>query len=136
MKSRGGPHRAERITPFYDVLSAWPIMGARPNHRDPRQAKLPGNAKPKSPPETEGNQTEVLDGGHQVGWPRDASSLLHEVVTTAGNALETARFESPPEFPAVVRDRVSNGLVRSSEKSQTCLPNDVGRAIRTSNVVQ
>jgi len=34
---RGGSHR---LTPFYDILSAWPIIGRGPNRLDARKAKL------------------------------------------------------------------------------------------------
>jgi hypothetical protein len=43
----------------------------------------------------------------------DAAPLLHEIATAASDALETVGRELPPRFPAAVRDRIFEGLMRS-----------------------
>lgn len=108
---RGGTHR---LTPFYDVLSAWPILGRGANRLDPHKAKLAMAVRSQNAhwklkeiePRHWGAVTKMAGLG-------DAAPLLHEITTTASDAMETVARDLPPRFPAVVRDRIFEGVTRS-----------------------
>lgn len=108
---RGGTHR---LTPFYDVLSAWPIMGSGANQLDPHKAKLAMAVRSRNPHwKLKEIRPRHWDAVTKMAGLGDAAPLLHEIATTASGALETVGRELPPRFPAVVRDRIFEGVTRS-----------------------
>lgn len=108
---RGGTHR---LTPFYDVLSAWPIMGRGANQLDPKKARLAmavrsANAHWKIS-EIKPRQWDAVTKLAGLG---EAAPLLHEIATAAPACLEAVSRDLPRGFPAAVRDRIFEGLTRS-----------------------
>lgn len=108
---RGGTHR---LTPFYDVLSAWPIMGAGPNQLGPHKAKLAMAVRTRN---VHWKLTEIRprhwDALTKLAGLGSAAPLLHEIAMAAGDALEAVGRELPRGFPAVVRDRIFEGVMQS-----------------------
>jgi serine/threonine-protein kinase HipA len=106
---RGGTHR---LTPFYDVLSAWPVMGRGANQLDPHKAKLAMAVRSK-------NAHWKLKDIHARHWDAvtrmaglgEAAPLLHEIASAAPKALKAAEGLIPKGFPAPVHDRIFEGLL-------------------------
>jgi len=105
---RGGSYR---LTPFYDVLSAWPIIGRGKALLDPRKAKLAMAVRAKNP---HWKLTEILprhwDTVARLAGMGDASRLIAELVTQAPRAIAKVNRHLPANFPARVSDRIFAGL--------------------------
>jgi serine/threonine-protein kinase HipA len=107
---RGGSYR---LTPFYDVLSAWPIIGRGANKLDPHKAKLAMAVRSKNAhwklEEIRARHWNAVTRAAGLG---NAESLLQEIVAQTPRVLETVARKIPINFPAVVRDKVFEGLQR------------------------
>jgi len=108
---RGGSYR---LTPFYDVLSAWPIIGRVANKLSLHQAKLAMAVRSKNAHwklnEITARHWDAVTRGAGLG---DATSVLREIVTQTPRVLETLAREIPTNFPSMVRDKIFDGLQRT-----------------------
>jgi len=106
---RGGRYR---LTPFYDVLSAWPIIGDGPNLIAYQRARLAMGVKASSMHyrlrdiQARHWRRLVNSGGGQV-WAR-----MLAMVETTERVLETVENELPERFPAKLWAAVSAGIKR------------------------
>lgn len=107
---RGGGHR---LTPCYDVLSAWPIIGRGPNHLDRHKAKLAMAVRSKNPhwklAEIKPRHWDAV--ARQAGLGH-AGPLLSEIVSQTPRALEAVTAQISAHFPAKVQDTIFDGLQR------------------------
>ncbi len=110
---RGGTYR---LTPFYDVLSAWPIIGRGPNQLNGRSAKLAMAVRSKNAhwklSEIKARHWEAVSRAAGLG---SATPLLQEIAMQIPQAIESVNREIPAGFPAVVRDTIFEGLQRTAE---------------------
>ena len=100
------------MTPLYDVLSAWPIIGNGPNHLSYQRAKLAMGVKA-------GNMHYRLRDIQARHWQGLAASVSkdawHRVLALARNvdvALSTVEAELPEGFPSRVWDATAAGMKR------------------------
>ena len=105
---RGGTYR---LTPFYDVLSAWPIMGRGPNQLDWRKAKLAMAVRSKNAhwklSEIKARHWDVIARTAGLG---SAAPLLEEIAAQLPQVIENASHGVPRGFPAIVQDTIFEGL--------------------------
>jgi serine/threonine-protein kinase HipA len=105
---RGGGFR---LTPMYDVLSAWPIIGNGPNQLSPRRAKLSmalrGNNQHYHLHEIRTRHFEAL--ALQTGVP-DAFDRMVGLVLSVNYALERVEALLPPNFPRAVFNSIRRGM--------------------------
>lgn len=110
---RGGTYR---LTPFYDVLSAWPIIGRGPNQLDGRRAKLAMAVRSKNAhwklSEIRARHWHSVTRAAGLG---SATPLLQEIAMQIPQAIESVNREIPAGFPAVVRDKIFEGLQQTAE---------------------
>ena len=108
---RAGSHR---LTPFYDVLSAWPIVGRGPNRLEWCKAKLAMAVRSKS---AHWKMSELRpkswDATAKVAGLGGSSELLAEIVAAAPAAVEAVSREITPGFPAEIRDKIFDGFLNS-----------------------
>jgi serine/threonine-protein kinase HipA len=108
---RGGSHR---LTPFYDVLSAWPIIGRGQNHLDPRKAKLAMAVRSKSAhwkmSELKARRWDATTRRAGLG---DSAELFAEITAAAPRAVEAVNREIKSGFPEEIRDKVFEGFLRA-----------------------
>lgn len=106
---RSGAHR---LTPFYDILSAWPIMGRGPNHLDPRKAKLAMAVRSKN---AHWKMSELKarswDAIARLAGLGDSAGLFAEIIAAAPRAVEEVAREIKPGFPAQIRDKIFEGFL-------------------------
>lgn len=106
---RGGSHR---LTPFYDVLSAWPIIGRRSNQMDWRKIKLAMAVRSRN---VHWKMSELKprtwDAIARVAGFGGSAELFHEVVTEAPRAVEAASRETKSGFPSEIRDKILDGFL-------------------------
>jgi len=109
---RGGTYR---LTPFYDVLSAWPVIGRGANKLDVHKAKLAMAVRSKNAhwklTEIKPRHWDTLTRTAGLG---EASTLISEIVTETPHVIETVNRQIPQRFPAVVRDKIFQGLQRAA----------------------
>lgn len=108
---RGGRHR---LTPFYDVLSAWPVIGRGARALDPRKVQLAMAVRSKG---AHWRLAEIRprtwDATARAAGFGDAQDLLHEVSRAAPKAVEATGRDLPAEFPTEIRDKIFEGFLRS-----------------------
>ncbi len=109
--NRGGSYR---LTPFYDVLSAWPIIGRTSNKLDWHKAKLAMAVRSKNAhwklAEIKARHWDAVTRTAGLGL---ATPLLQEIASRTPRVLETVNRQIPTGFPAVVQDKIFEGLKRS-----------------------
>ncbi|MDB5871052.1 MAG: toxin HipA [Ramlibacter sp.] len=117
---RGGGYR---LTPLYDVLSAWPIIGNGPNQVSPRRAKLSMALRSKN---THCHLHEIHTRHWQAlalqsGVP-DAFDPMVGLVLQVPDALERVEAELPPAFPRTVFNAIRRGMLAQAERFVAELP--------------
>ena len=117
---RGGGYR---LTPLYDVLSAWPIIGSGPNQVSPRRAKLSMALRGKHAHyhlhEIHTRHFEAL--ALQSGVP-DAFDRMVGMVLQVPEALEQAQAQLPAGFPHRVFTAIRRGMMAQAERFVAGLP--------------
>lgn len=100
------------LTPLYDVLSAWPIIGNGPNHLSYQRAKLAMGVKA-------GNMHYRLRDVQARHWRRLADSAgdrpwarMVAMANEVDSALDVVEAELPANFPPRVWAAVSAGMKR------------------------
>jgi serine/threonine-protein kinase HipA len=108
---RGGTYR---LTPLYDVLSAWPIIGRGANQLDERKVKLAMAVRGRNP---HSKLSEIKprhwDAVAKSAGLVDAGKTIGHLIEQAPRILATVQKEIPRGFPAYVRDRILEGVERS-----------------------
>jgi len=111
---RGGGFR---MTPLYDVLSAWPIIGSGPNQVSPRRARLAMALRNKNTHyhlhEIRTRHWEAL--ARQSGVP-GAFDQMVGLVLQVPDALERVAEQLPPDFPKPVFTAIRSGMLAQAEK--------------------
>lgn len=109
----GGFH----MTPLYDVLSAWPIIGNGPNQVSPRRAKLSMALRGKNTHyllhEIHTRHWEAL--ARQSGVP-EAFDLMVALVLQVPDALERVAAQLPQGFTPRVFKPIRTGMLAQAEK--------------------
>ena len=103
------------LTPLYDVLSAWPMIGSGPNQLPLQDAKLAlavtGRNRHYKLVEIQARHWQALAlrvGGAPL-WQR-----MRTLVESVDEALERVCGQVSPGFPAVVMDTISAGVRRQA----------------------
>lgn len=109
-----------RMTPLYDILSAWPVIGNGPNMFQWQKVKLAmavraGNA-PYKISETRRRHWNAVAKANFLGADFERT-LQHFIDRTPAMMDEVAR-QLPPDFPQNVADQILDGLRSSSINSE------------------
>jgi len=104
------------LTPLYDVLSAYPIMGTGANQLSPFKAKMAMAVRSKNKHwamhEIVRRHWLAIGTEHGVVTTdgRGTEAILDEIVARTPEVVSTVRALLPPGFPAHVADSILNGL--------------------------
>jgi serine/threonine-protein kinase HipA len=110
---RGGGYH---MTPLYDVLSAWPIIGTGADQIHPRRARLAMALRGKSPH----YHLQEIHTGHwhhlalQSGVP-GAFDQMVALVLQVPHALEQVAAALPENFPMTVFEPIRRGMLAQAE---------------------
>ena len=111
---RGGTYR---LTPFYDVLSAWPIIGPGPRQLAWQKAKLAMAVRGRN---AHWKLKDILprhwDAVTRNAGLGDASGLISEVIRQVPEVIATVSGQLPPGFPARVSDRIFAGIQQQARR--------------------
>ena len=112
------PHPAGgrfQLTPLYDVLSAWPIIGKKANEIPLEKVKLamalPGQRPHYLLKSIQRRHFELLAKRMGVA---EAGKIIDETAARAPRAIEAAAHGLPRGFPQQMLDRVLEGLRKSA----------------------
>ncbi|HET9033888.1 MAG TPA: type II toxin-antitoxin system HipA family toxin [Dokdonella sp.] len=111
------PGGAYRLTPLYDILSAYPILGSGNNRLDPRKAKLAMAVVDR-------NRHYDLHGIHRWHWVAmgaalglpDVPALIETMIKQTPFVLDEIASRLPDEFPADVFDAIHAGMTTAIER--------------------
>ena len=110
------PGGAYRMTPFYDVLSAWPIIGVGPNQLAWQKATLAMTVRGKNPhrklKDIKPRHWQIVAKQAGLG---DADGLINEILQEVPKALATVGAIVPKGFPARIRDKIFEGIEQQAK---------------------
>ena len=111
---RGGTYR---LTPLYDVLSAWPIIGRGPNKLDEHKVRLAMAVRGKNAHwKLKEIKVSHWDAVAKLAGLGDARAIVAELIETTPAVLASVAKELPKGFPPHVSDRIFAGLERSAKQ--------------------
>ena len=113
-----------RMTPLYDVLSAWPVVGARQNQIHPTKLKLAMafRGKGKHYRIAEIQRRHFNATAHQCGLGRDMEPILADVVSKTPAVIEKLAVDLPRGFPEELFDSITNGLKKAAQQIAQMAP--------------
>jgi serine/threonine-protein kinase HipA len=107
-----------QMTPLYDVLSAWPIIGKRANHLSYEKAKLAmamhGTRAHYRIRDIQPRHFDLL--ARQLGLARNANALIAEIHAATPKVITDVQRGLPRGFPAQVLDTILKGLSNSTQR--------------------
>ncbi|RZL64611.1 MAG: type II toxin-antitoxin system HipA family toxin [Variovorax sp.] len=111
---RGGGYR---LTPFYDVLSAWPVIGHGANLIAPQKAKLAMALRSKS---AHWGLTDIdarhWDGVAKFAGLGDARALCDEIAAQVPEVLRSVEAQLPADFPTALARTIFDGVTRTAKR--------------------
>lgn len=116
------PGGAYELTPLYDVLSAYPVIGTGANQLSPFKAKMAMAVRSKN---THWAMRDIarrhwLTMGAEYGVVtsdgRGPEVVLNEMVTQTPEVVRTVRAQLPKRFPEHVADSILSGLQVAANK--------------------
>jgi serine/threonine-protein kinase HipA len=120
-----GAANAFRLTPLYDVLSAWPIIGTGANRLAIQDVRLAmavrGTRRHYRLEEIQARHWRALTlrvGGHDL-W-----AAAQELVAVSEHAVERVLAATPPGFPERVSSTIAAGVRRQAERFRHALLHD------------
>ncbi len=101
-----------RLTPLYDVMSAYPVTGNGPNQWSPRELRLAMALVGKNRHyEADRIQRRHFNStAKRFGYGETAEPLLQELLARTSGVIDEVQRELPAGFSQVVADKVLGGL--------------------------
>jgi serine/threonine-protein kinase HipA len=111
------PGNAYRMTPLYDVLSAWPAIGTGASKLSPYDVKMAMAWRAKNPHyrHHEIQRRHFNEIAAKLGIGKDAENILHEILTATPQVIQSVKAKLPNNFPSDVSTPVFDGITRSAE---------------------
>lgn len=106
-----------RLTPLYDVMSAYPVIGEGPNQWAARDLKLAMALIGKN----RHHHMHAIRRRHfnstarKVGYGESAEPLLRELIQRTSAVVDQVQAELPPGFSQEVADKVLGGLLAAAQ---------------------
>ncbi len=115
------PRGRFQLTPLYDVMSAYPVLGDGPNQWSPREIKLAMALLGKNRHyEMFSIQRRHFDSTAQkVGYGLSAEPVIEDILARTPAAIAAVQAELPPGFSARVADTVLGGLAQAAAVLET-----------------
>jgi len=108
------PRGQLHLTPLYDVLSAWPVIGRKAREIPLEKAKLamalPGERPHYTLKSIQRRHFELL--ARRMGVAASAGTWIDEILGKVPAVIDAAQRELPRGFPQAMSGRIFDGLVR------------------------
>ena len=108
------------LTPLYDVISAWPIIGKGRNQLAWNNAKLAMAVSGKN----RHYHVATIMRRHfnataaRCGWGDDAEDIIHELLAKVDGAIDSVARQLPGGFPEDVATAIFNGMRNQARRLQ------------------
>jgi serine/threonine-protein kinase HipA len=101
-----------QLTPMYDVMSAYPVIGNGPNLWSEREIKMAMALLGKNKHYEMANiqRRHFNSTAQKVGFSSDAETIIQDLISRTPAAIATVQSELPSGFSAIIADRVLGGL--------------------------
>jgi serine/threonine-protein kinase HipA len=105
-----------RLTPLYDVISTWPVVGSKLNQLHEKKLKLAMalHGKNKHYRVTEIRRDHFNTTAQLCGLGRDMNALIDATIEATPHVVDRVGNDLPAGFPAPVFDAIARGLRRAS----------------------
>lgn len=106
-----------RMTPLYDVLSTWPIIGESANHLSWHDAKLAMAFRSSN---AHYNLKEIYPrhfhlAAKKLGLLNEVDSMIEEILVATPTVIAAVSAMMPDKFPQQVADAIFSGLKESAD---------------------
>ncbi|MPS77267.1 MAG: type II toxin-antitoxin system HipA family toxin [Achromobacter sp.] len=110
------PRGRFQLTPLYDVMSAYPVLGSRANQWSPHEIKLAMALLGKNRHyEVQGIQRRHFNSTAQkVGYALTAEPVIEEILARTPSAMAQVQAELPDGFSNHVLDTILSGLEQAA----------------------
>jgi serine/threonine-protein kinase HipA len=107
-----------QLTPLYDVLSIWPIMGEGPNRISWHNAKLAMSVRGKNKHYLlkDVQRRHFNEMAAQCGLGESAEPQIKEILTATPAVIASVQRNLPRGFPQQVLDSILKGLMKSAKQ--------------------
>ena len=116
------PGGAYELTPLYDVLSAYPLLGDGPSQLSPFKVRLAMAARSRNAHwrmhEIQRRHWLAMGERYGVVTPdgRNAQSVLDDLVARTPGVVQIVRARLPQGFPQDLADTILNGLHAAADR--------------------
>jgi len=109
-----------RMTPLYDVLSMWPIMGEKANHLSWHDMKLAMAFRSKNAHYKlrEIQPRHFKSTAEKLGLAGEVDAILTEILAATPSVISSVDALLPAKFPQQLAETIFDGLERSAETIQ------------------
>jgi serine/threonine-protein kinase HipA len=110
-----------RLTPVYDVLSIWPVVGEGTNKISWHNATLAMSVRGKNKHYglKDIQRRHFNHTAAQCGLGETAEPLINEVVAATPDVIASVQQDLPKRFPQHVLDAILDGLSKSAKRLET-----------------
>lgn len=107
------PRGRFKLTPLYDVLSAWPVIGAGPEQLDYQKLKLAMAVRGKSPHYRlrDIQYRHFIETAQRCGYSGNHAQLVDEVITVTSTAIHNVGSRLPTNFPYEIFEKITQGML-------------------------
>jgi serine/threonine-protein kinase HipA len=118
---QAGPAGRFRLTPMYDIMSAYPVIGAGPNQWAAKDVKLAMALLGKNRHYHMHNiqRRHFNSTARKVGYRENAEPLLQELIARTPEVIAQVQAGLPKGFSQQVADQVLSGLLRAAKTLET-----------------
>jgi serine/threonine-protein kinase HipA len=113
------PQNRYKLTPLYDVLSAFPVIGNKKNQMSFYDAKLAMSidSKNRHYKLREIQKRHFVNHAAKVGLNKeDASAMVMQIVQKTQGVINNIKASLAKDFPASVSDKIFNGMAKQANK--------------------
>ena len=106
------PGASYRMTPLYDVLSAWPVIGKGTNHLSLHDVKMAMAWRTKNAHyrRIDIRRRHFNEAAARLGIAKDAEDIIEEILAATQDVIAKVGNILPKDFPADVAERIVEGL--------------------------
>jgi len=118
IEAKGNYH----LTPFYDVLSAYPVMGNKAGQLSPQKAKLAMGVRGEQNMHyklAEIQRRHWIETAQRNGIGDEGEAIVNELRARTPGVIATVRTQLPADFPEAVSGPILAGLAKAAKKLAT-----------------
>jgi serine/threonine-protein kinase HipA len=111
------PGSAYRLTPLYDVISAYPLMAQGSLASQKTKMAMSVKSRNRHYHWDRIQQRHFISAAHQVGFSRErASDFLDEIAEQVPRAISAVEALLPVDFPSHISESILNGVKNQAKK--------------------